>query len=86
MQRIFIAESLKERLLDWARSHGEPDLLIERAEVVLGQPSDSMAHDDHMHVRVGGGWEVHRVARSRIHRRHQKVRRLQRSELRVVAG
>jgi penicillin-insensitive murein endopeptidase len=86
VQRIFIAEPLKERLIDWARSHGEPDALIAHADAVLGQPSDSTAHDDHMHVRVAGGWEVHRVARSRIHRRHQKVRRLQRSGLRVAAG
>jgi penicillin-insensitive murein DD-endopeptidase len=86
VERIFIAEPLKARLLDWARSHGEPGWLVERAEAVLGQPSDSTAHDDHMHVRVAGGWEVHRYARSRIHRRHQKVRRMHRSELRVRAG
>jgi penicillin-insensitive murein endopeptidase len=86
VERIFISEPLKSLLVDWARARGEPGWLIEKAEFVLGQPSDSTPHDDHMHVRVSGGWEVHRVARSRIHRRHQKARPLQRSGLRLIAG
>ena len=86
VERIFIAEPLKSLLVEWARARGEPGWLVERADAVLGQPSDSTAHDDHMHVRVAGGWEPHRYARSRLHRRHQKVRRMNRSELRTRAG
>src|SRR5262249_54768621 len=86
VQRIFIAAPLKSLVIEWARSRGEPDWLIAKADAILGQPSDSTAHDDHMHVRVGGGWEVHRVARSRLHRRHQKMRHMHRSELRTTAG
>lgn len=52
VQRIFIFDPLKELLLDHARALGEPDHLIARADLVLGQPGDSARHDDHMHVRV----------------------------------
>src|SRR5262249_58617193 len=85
VERLCTAEPLKSLLVDWARARGEPAWLIEKAEFVLGQPSDSTPHDDHMHVRVSGGWEVHRVARSRSHRRHQEVRRLRRASLGGVA-
>ncbi|HKA91948.1 MAG TPA: penicillin-insensitive murein endopeptidase [Haliangiales bacterium] len=49
---IFMAEWIKDRLLDYARERGEGTGLILRALSVLGQPSDSAAHDDHMHVRI----------------------------------
>jgi penicillin-insensitive murein DD-endopeptidase len=86
VERVFIAEPLKERLIDWATSHGEPAWLVERATAVLGQPSDSMPHDDHMHVRVGGGWEIHRYARSHLRRHPIKRRRLRRAELPCALG
>jgi len=52
VQYIFVADWLKQRLIDHAMSAGEPDELIQLAGHLLHQPSDSMAHDDHFHVRV----------------------------------
>jgi penicillin-insensitive murein endopeptidase len=49
---IFVADWIKGRLIDYARDRGEGKGLVLRAEMVLGQPSDSLAHDDHMHVRI----------------------------------
>jgi penicillin-insensitive murein endopeptidase len=49
---IFMADWIKDRLVDYARERGEGRGLVERALTVLGQPSDSLAHDDHMHVRI----------------------------------
>ena len=49
---IFMAEWIKERLLDYARDRGESRWLVARGETILVQPSDSLAHDDHMHVRI----------------------------------
>lgn len=52
VQWIFISDALKQRLLDYARAAGEPEELIQRAAYLLHQPTDSLAHDDHMHVRI----------------------------------
>jgi penicillin-insensitive murein endopeptidase len=52
IQWIFIAEHLRQRLLDYATQKGEPPDTIDRAAWVLHRPTDSQAHDDHMHVRV----------------------------------
>lgn len=52
VQYIFIAEWLKARLLAHAAELGEPTWLLVAASYILHQPSDSLAHDDHMHVRV----------------------------------
>jgi penicillin-insensitive murein DD-endopeptidase len=49
---IFMAGWIKERLLDYARDRGESPRLLARGEAILFQPSDSLAHDDHMHVRI----------------------------------
>ena len=52
VQWIFVSTPLRELLLDWAREHGAPAALIERAENVLGQPGNSSAHAEHLHVRL----------------------------------
>jgi len=51
-QYIFFYEPLTQMVLDYARSIGEPELVIERARALLRQPGDSLKHDDHMHVRI----------------------------------
>lgn len=52
VQRIFVAEPLKEKLLDFARRHGAPDAVIARAAAALRQPGSGPSHDDHFHVRI----------------------------------
>ncbi len=52
IQYIFISEGLKQKLLDHAQRIGEPPGLIEAASYVVRQPSDSLAHNDHFHVRM----------------------------------
>jgi penicillin-insensitive murein endopeptidase len=52
IQWIFIAEMLRDRLLDYATRIGEPPELIERAALLLHRPTDSQPHDDHMHLRI----------------------------------
>ena len=52
VQYIFIADSLKQQLLDYARDEKEPEALIAEASYILHQPSDSLPHGDHMHVRI----------------------------------
>lgn len=50
--RIFISDALRERLLRYAESIDDEPEVVRRAEEALVQPSDSEAHDDHMHVRI----------------------------------
>ncbi len=52
VQWIFMYDAIKQRLLDWARAHGEPEDIIAEAGHILRQPSDSALHDDHMHMRI----------------------------------
>ncbi len=52
VQYIFIADWLRQRILDHAEQNGEPEALVRAASSLLHQPNDSLAHDDHMHVRV----------------------------------
>lgn len=52
VQYIFIADWLKELLLDYAiRSGADPDLIV-RADQVLQQPHNSSPHAEHFHVRL----------------------------------
>ncbi len=50
VQRLFIAEHLRELLLRHARASGAPALVVARFEAVTCQPA--FPHDDHLHVRV----------------------------------
>ena len=52
VQYLFINETLKQKLLEWARAHGEELALVDRADALLHQPGDSAPHDDHLHVRI----------------------------------
>lgn len=52
VQQIFVAEPLRQRLLDFARRHGAPDVVIARAASALRQPGSGPSHDDHFHVRI----------------------------------
>ena len=52
VQKIFIAEVLKQRLLDYARKHGARSDVVERAAMALRQPGQGAPHDDHFHVRI----------------------------------
>ena len=52
VQYLFCHEKIRDQLLAHARDIGEDEALIERAEALLRQPSDSAMHDDHLHLRV----------------------------------
>ena len=52
VQYLFISDALKAKLLEHARAQKEPASLIERAQAVLKQPTDSLPHDDHFHLRI----------------------------------
>jgi penicillin-insensitive murein endopeptidase len=52
VQWIFCARWIEALLVEWALAKGEDLELVWHAEVVLKQPGDSAAHDDHFHVRL----------------------------------
>lgn len=52
VSHIFISEPLRQRLLAHARVRGVSRALLDRAAVAMMQPTGSMPHDDHMHVRI----------------------------------
>ncbi len=52
VSHIFIAEPLRQKLLGYARSRGVSRALLNRAQIVLMQPTASLPHDDHFHVRI----------------------------------
>lgn len=52
IQYLFISNPLRDRLLDYARSRGEPATIIARAGRLMQQPGRDIPHDDHLHVRV----------------------------------
>jgi len=52
VQWIFVADWLRQQMLDYAVAKGEPEHIVLAASYLMGQPGDSLPHDDHMHVRV----------------------------------
>lgn len=52
VSHIFVAEPLRQSLLSHAKARGVSPLLLNRAAQVLMQPSNSLPHDDHFHVRI----------------------------------
>jgi penicillin-insensitive murein endopeptidase len=52
VSHIFVAESLRQELLAYARKIGVAPALRTRAAFALMQPSTTQAHDDHFHVRI----------------------------------
>lgn len=52
VSHIFVASPLRMRLLAYAARLGAPAELRTRAAFAMMQPHDSLAHDDHFHVRI----------------------------------
>jgi penicillin-insensitive murein DD-endopeptidase len=52
VQFMFVCHEVEALLIDHARALGEPADLVWRAETVMLQPSDSLPHDDHVHLRI----------------------------------
>ena len=52
VQWMFCNHAIEALLVEWARTKGEPDEVIWRAEQVLLEPHPGGAHDDHIHVRT----------------------------------
>ena len=52
VQWIFIGKPISRLLLAHARRIKEPEALIVRAATLMHQPSDSLSHMDHYHVRI----------------------------------
>lgn len=52
VQFMFVCHEIEALLIDHARALGEPDALVWQAETVMLEPSDSLRHDDHVHLRV----------------------------------
>ncbi|HYQ46471.1 MAG TPA: murein endopeptidase, partial [Polyangiaceae bacterium] len=52
VQFMFVCHELEALLIDHARALGEPDELVWQAETVMLEPSDSLRHDDHVHLRI----------------------------------
>jgi penicillin-insensitive murein DD-endopeptidase len=53
MQWLFVARWLEAMIIEYALARGEDPELVWQAENLLLQPTDSAAHDDHLHVRIG---------------------------------
>lgn len=52
IQFLFVSREVEALVIDYALARGEPLELVYRAATVLLQPTDSMPHDDHVHVRI----------------------------------
>ena len=52
MQWLFVARWLEAMIIEYALARGEDPELVWQAENLLLQPTDSAAHDDHLHVRI----------------------------------
>ncbi len=52
VRSLFVAGWLKARLLKRAEQAHAPKTLIERAQLVMMQPPNAEAHDDHFHLRI----------------------------------
>ncbi len=52
VQRIFVANSIRSRLLAEAMRRGAPPVLIERAKQVMVEPTHGHPHRNHFHVRI----------------------------------
>ena len=52
VQYIYVADWLRQHLLDYAQDTNEPRSLILAASFILQQPEHSAPHHDHFHVRL----------------------------------
>lgn len=52
LQHVFVARHLRRRLLDFARARSAFRKYAEPAAKLMRQPTNSLPHDDHFHVRI----------------------------------
>lgn len=52
VQFMFVSREIEALLIDYARARGEDYRLIWYAETVMLEPTDSLPHDDHIHLRI----------------------------------
>jgi len=52
LSHVFVAQSLRRRLLDYARSRKDFAPYVDRAAALLKQPERGEPHADHFHVRI----------------------------------
>lgn len=52
VQYIFVANSIRHRLLQVGRRLGAPSVVMDRAARVMNQPSSGHPHRNHFHVRI----------------------------------
>lgn len=52
VQWLYCSSSVEAAVLQYAHASGAAPQLIERAADVMLQPSDSLPHDDHLHLRI----------------------------------
>jgi penicillin-insensitive murein DD-endopeptidase len=52
VQWMFCSHEVEALLVEYARARGEPPELVWHVETILMQPGDSLAHDDHIHMRI----------------------------------
>jgi penicillin-insensitive murein endopeptidase len=52
IQFMFMSRDLEALLVDYALARGEPFELVHRVQTVLLEPTDSLPHDDHLHLRI----------------------------------
>lgn len=77
VSHVFIADWLKRELLAYARPRVSRALL-DRAALVLMQPTNSLPHDDHFHVRISCPRDAHtcvELARNAPHGKPRVARR-----------
>lgn len=53
IQYLFVAQWLKQPMLAHAQKQKEDKELIARAAAILHQPKKALAHNDHLHLRIG---------------------------------
>lgn len=52
VQYIFMYQPIAQKVIDYARSKHEDEVIVARAIRACKQPGDSAPHNDHMHVRI----------------------------------
>ena len=52
VQFLFVSQPLKDKMLAHAQSLGEPEEVMERAQLAMRQPEGALPHNDHFHLRI----------------------------------
>jgi len=53
IQHLFMANWLRTPVLEYAKQHKERSEIIAQVAEVLAQPHNALAHNDHLHLRIG---------------------------------